>query len=397
MCSFVCKYAPKKVEDIVGQKLAISKIIEFLNTFSKKKKNALLIYGPPGIGKTSAIYAIANEYNYEIVEMNSDEIRDKEKINYKLGNTINTGSLFGKKKFVLIDELESIDAGSLTRIIELIKKSKIPVLLIAIDMWEQKFKFLRSYCEKIEFKKLSKRDISKELIRILNSEGIKFEQEVIESIVKNAEGDLRAAINDLETVCAGKKEIKKEDVTLEQRDLRKNVFEALQKIFKSDFSPELLDVFRVSNIDLNTGIMWLSENICSEYRIPKEIAQAFDYLSRSDVFLARIRKRQYWRFYTYANILSTAGINISKEKTNLRFTRYAFPSKLLKLSKSKDMRKLMKSISSKIAPKLHVSSDIFLKEYIPMLKIMLKTNSNLKKEFVEFANLTNGELNVLVE
>ena len=100
MGSFLCKYATKKVEDIVGQKLVVSKFIEFLDEFSKKRKNAVILHGPPGIGKTCSVYVIANEFGYELVEINADEIRDTQKIESVLGNAINTGSIFGNKKIV---------------------------------------------------------------------------------------------------------------------------------------------------------------------------------------------------------------------------------------------------------------------------------------------------------
>ena len=106
MMSFLEKYAPKKVADIIGQSSAIMQVIEFLNSFAKQKNRALIIHGPTGTGKTAAVYAIANEMNYELIELNASDFRGKDVIEQQIGSAIKTGSLFGKKKMILIDEAE---------------------------------------------------------------------------------------------------------------------------------------------------------------------------------------------------------------------------------------------------------------------------------------------------
>ena len=122
MSSFLEKYSPKNTSDFVGQKLAVSNLITFIENTGKKK--AAIIHGPSGTGKTSSVYAIAKELDCEIVELNSDKLRDKENLDAVLGNTILTASIFGKKKIVLLDEIESLSAGNITKIIEFIKKNK---------------------------------------------------------------------------------------------------------------------------------------------------------------------------------------------------------------------------------------------------------------------------------
>ena len=72
------KYRAFCFADIKGQDLAIDKAKIFLRQFPKKR--ALVLHGPPGIGKTSLAYAIAAENDSEILELNASDIRNKEKM-----------------------------------------------------------------------------------------------------------------------------------------------------------------------------------------------------------------------------------------------------------------------------------------------------------------------------
>ncbi len=81
MLPWTRKYLPVKSTEIVGQAKSLEAIKKNLST-----KKPLLLYGPPGTGKTSVIHAIAKEKNLEVFELNSSDIRNKDKINKLLGS-----------------------------------------------------------------------------------------------------------------------------------------------------------------------------------------------------------------------------------------------------------------------------------------------------------------------
>ena len=83
------KYKPKSLNDIVGQDNAISKLKKAV-----KEKKAILVYGVSGIGKSSSVHALAKELNYEILEINASDYRNKEQINEKVGSSARQASLF---------------------------------------------------------------------------------------------------------------------------------------------------------------------------------------------------------------------------------------------------------------------------------------------------------------
>ncbi|MCD6547401.1 MAG: replication factor C large subunit [Nanoarchaeota archaeon] len=377
MASFVEKYSPKRISEIVNQKSAVAKVIQLLNN---RRKKGIIVYGPPGVGKTCSIHAIANELNYEIIEISSQIIRNKDAVENIVGNAIKMGSLFNKKKLILVDEIESMsakDRGGIQAIVNLIKKTNVPIIIIALDLWNEKLRALRSYCEHVEFKKLTSSSIKKRLEYILKNEEIKYEDGVLEVIAKNADGDLRAAINDLEVVCAGKKEIKVSDIVIEQRNPQYDVFKTLQKVFQAESVSEALETIESSNLDIQLLILWFAENIARTFKDKLKIAQAYEFLSKADLFYGRITKRQHWGFYRYSIIftsfLSTVG------KTH-RFVRYAPPSIFTYLYRTKAKREMLKSIGNKLSEKFHTSTQIVLEDYIQLLRILAQKNKKTLSE-----------------
>ena len=141
---------PKKLNEIIGQDT--KKILLWLEN---PKRKALLIHGPTGTGKTSAAYALADDKNFELLELNSSDLRNKEKIKNIIGTASQQQSLFGKNKLILIDEVDGIsgrhDYGGLAELNKVIDKSKHPIILTANDVSDSKFSTLRKKCELVEF------------------------------------------------------------------------------------------------------------------------------------------------------------------------------------------------------------------------------------------------------
>jgi len=87
------KYRPKSIKEMIGfESSIITKIKNFLENFENKimsgklstKERAILLEGPPGVGKTTIVYAIANDLGYSVVELNASDTRTEEAINKKL-------------------------------------------------------------------------------------------------------------------------------------------------------------------------------------------------------------------------------------------------------------------------------------------------------------------------
>src|SRR3989338_6137191 len=121
------KYTPKNISEIQGQDSAVSALVNFVKDFPKRKR-AALIHGPVGSGKTSAVHAIALELDYEIIELNASDARNKDSLLEILGPAMSQRSLFGKGKIILVDEIDGVagndDRGGISELATLIETTK---------------------------------------------------------------------------------------------------------------------------------------------------------------------------------------------------------------------------------------------------------------------------------
>src|SRR5512138_489748 len=77
---WVEKYRPKKIEDITGNDEAKALFLEWLKN-KRHTKKAVLLYGPPGVGKTALVLAASRELGFSVIEMNASDTRSEKAIN----------------------------------------------------------------------------------------------------------------------------------------------------------------------------------------------------------------------------------------------------------------------------------------------------------------------------
>jgi len=388
MNSLADKYAPKRAIDVLNQNIAVQKIKEFLLD-DRKTKKAIILYGPSGTGKTSAVSAVADEMNFDLIKLGWEEFQNKDSVI----NAVTTASIFGNKKLILIDDIESLDEIFVLN--NLIKISKFSIIIIALDVWSPKLKSLRPLCELIEFKKLPIFFINNFLTNVLKKENIKFDKEVVDFISKNSNGDVRAALNDLDAVIDNGIAAKEDIELLEERNHGADIFSSMQKIFQSKNRNEILSALDNLDMDFDTASLWISENIPNAYKTPEEISKSYEALSRSDVFIGRINKRQYQGFFYYANLLATAGVSVSGLKKETSFIKYNKPSKIMKLFETKAYRHIIKSIAKKVSVVTHTSLKTAEKDYINMLRFMFKSKNKQALSIAETIGLDSSEIEFL--
>jgi replication factor C large subunit len=381
---FTHKYKPKNTSEIVGQEEQLKDIKKGIFEYNKKKtKKALLVYGPSGTGKTSTIHALAKELDLEIIEVNASDSRNTDSLEQKILPAIKQQSLFGKGKIILIDEIDGIsgnqDRGGVPTLIKFIEESSFPIILTANDPWDQKFNGLRSKSIMIEYKAINVLVMINHLKEICKKEGIKIEDDALNALSRRNQGDLRAAINDLENISSSNKNIKKENITdTSEREREETIINALLKIFKTKDPEIALRAFDNVDEDIDKIFLWIDENLSKEYTKNEDLANAYNQLSEADVFFGRIRRWQYYRYYAYIYEILSAGIALAKKEKNTNYIQYTPTSRILKIWMANQKNAKRKAIASKLASYTHTSAKGAFHE-IPYMKVLAKDKKLIDK------------------
>ncbi len=376
------KYQPKSCGEVIGQPRAVKKLRSFIEDYAG---GALLLYGPPGTGKSCSVYAVARDLGCEVFEINSSDVRNKDAIARVVGGSSSQASLFMRKKIILIDEVDGVsgnaDRGGITELVNIVRKSAWPIVFTSNDAYSDKLKALRKLAVPVEFAFLDSADIFLVLKGICEREKVSCEDELLKSLAWQSGGDLRSAITDLQSLSVIGNSISSLE-GLDSRAQRSKIEDVLRLIFKSTSADNVLGKFDDTDMDLDDCLLWLDENLPREYS-GADLANAYECLSRADVFRGRIRRWQHWRFLVYVSALMTAGVAVSKSSKNPGFVEYRRSMRLLNIWQANIRNAKRRSVADKIASKVHCSSKRAFTDVAPYIKIVFKNGkgSDIAREF----------------
>jgi len=393
--AWTAKHKPKSLAEIVGNSEAIQKFIDWIKSWEKgvPKKRAAFLCGPPGVGKTVTVEALANDYGMEFVEKNASDYRTEEAINRFAGLASQYGSLFGAKRIILLDELDGLtgtsDRGGVKATTVVVKTAQCPIVLIANNAYDPRFSNLRTYCLLIEFKKPSAGEVAKHLKRICEREGIQADENALKFIAQRSEGDVRSAMNDLQALGQGKKKLAYEDVSwLDYRDRQESIFSVLRMIIYGKTCASAKQASNMADVDIDMLFEWIYENVPAHLTDPHDLANAMEALSIADVYRGRIQATQDWGFMRYVIDYMTAGVAMARKNTRTSgWIPFKFPERIQMLSRSKAERAMRLSIGVKIKRKNHISAKRAAREFLPYLRIIFKNNADMAAGLAKWLDL----------
>lgn len=397
------KYRPETLESVVGHPTVIEELRSWALSWENDnpKNRAIILHGGPGTGKTTSAHALANEMGWEIVELNASDQRTGSKIEEIAGSGSSMDTLSGAKRLIILDEADNIhgteDRGGEKAVIGIIRKTRHPIILIANELYDMSYG-LRSICGIIQFRPISYVTIVSVLKYIANKENITYETGVLDKIAGNADGDLRSAINDLQAVAMGKSKIEIKDVTIGERDTKEGIFKVLEKVFRrTDIVDAYTSTFNLDE-DPEGFIQWIDENIPTEYVVPQDMAHAYDYLSRSSLFLGRVRKNRDYGMWKYASVLMTAGMVVvssqSRSQKKMGFTKLRNPAIRKLMKDTKGTRKIRDSLAEKIGDHCHTSTRFTKLHLFPFFRFMMK-DENYATSIAALLDLDPDEIELL--
>lgn len=218
---WVEKYRPKKLADVAAHK----DIIETIDRLtSENRLPHLLLYGPPGTGKTSTILAVAHklygsQFQNMILELNASDDRGIDVVRNQIQDFASTQSIsFGAKasvKLIILDEADAMtkDAQfSLRRIIE--KYTKNTRFCIICNYVSKIIPALQSRCTRFRFSPLDNTHVTERLRFVVQGEKLDITEGGLQAVVCLANGDMRKALNILQSTSMASPHVSEEAVYL---------------------------------------------------------------------------------------------------------------------------------------------------------------------------------------
>lgn len=200
---------PEKLDDIIGQEHLVGKGKVLRNLIKNKKLISMILYGPPGSGKTSIAHALVNELglNYRMLNATINNKKDFD--------TVVEEAKYLGGMVVVMDEIHRLNKDKQDLLLPYLENGLITLIgLTTANPYHSINPSIRSRCQIFEVKPLTDDDIYYGINKVLKSDEFKkykFTKEGIDYILGLANGDYRFALNLIEVAAITSKE---EEITL---------------------------------------------------------------------------------------------------------------------------------------------------------------------------------------
>ena len=261
---WVEKYRPQTLDDVVGQEHIIQRLKRYVEEGSMPN---LMFTGPAGVGKTTTALALARtmlgEYwRQNLLELNASDARGIDTVRNDIKNFSRLKSVGSPFRIIFLDEVDNMTKDAqhaLRREMEMYTKTSS--FILSCNYSSKIIDPIQSRCAIFRFAPIKGHQVIKRLEIIAKAENVNYAPGTLESIVYFAEGDMRRAVNILQSTASMGEEVNEEtvhDVVSKARpqDVRRIVNLALDGDFMGarDLLREVMVVQGTSGEDMVTQV-----------------------------------------------------------------------------------------------------------------------------------------------
>jgi len=367
------KYRPAHLADIVGNTTAVRQMADWAKTWTNKSR-PLLLYGKPGIGKTSSALALATDMEWEVIELNASDQRTAAVIERIAGGGSTTASLMGAShKLIVLDEADNLqgtaDRGGARAIVDCINHAQQPMILIANDLYGLSPE-IRNRCDPIQFKAVQARTIVPRLRYLCSAEKVGCSESALRVIAESAEGDIRSAVNMLYASAIGRDTLGDDQVHTSQKDERVSIFTLITALFNKTPDEELMRLSWEVDDTPETIEQWVEGSVHLIPDLP-DMEMAYRYLSRADEYLGYTYRRQYHTLWRYATAIMLLGVAEAAGGKGLH-TRIMPPERWQKMSTAKKQKSIRISTLNKVAGMMHIPQNTLREQYLSTVSLLVE-------------------------
>ncbi|MDH3340735.1 MAG: AAA family ATPase [Nitrosopumilus sp.] len=380
------KYRPQIISDMVGNEEPRAAIMEWFAKWKKGTKPLLLV-GPPGIGKTTIAYLVAKQFGYDLIGLNASDVRSKSRINEILMPVLGNVSVLGIP-MIFVDEVDGIhgrgDYGGASALVDILKEPTVPIVLAANSDMSDKMKSIKKVVKTISFKRIPPRLLRIYLENILKKENAKLSPGSLIKVIEKSKGDIRSMINFTQSLVTGFNP--QTETTFENI----NVEDGINAFFKANSIEEARIVLYSMQIDPREKINAFYSSIITSNLDNSNLAKYLETISNADMLFGKIMKTQNWRLLRYLNDIL---IKLYHNDDRIRYSQYNLSWSLLNRIRWDGVK--IKSLSSVMAKKLHISSSAFVTLCLPFVLLCVK-NKTLSLELEEtYGDIIEKEIGLI--
>ncbi|MFH4979062.1 hypothetical protein AB6A40_005771, partial [Gnathostoma spinigerum] len=407
---WVDKYKPTSTKQLVGQageKSPMNKLLGWLRDWSKyhlgegatQKRarpppwlaqqdgssfKAVLLSGPPGIGKTTCAMIACAQLGIDYVEMNASDVRNKKHLESGIAQLIFSNQIdryFSNSPkptpkqseishVLIMDEVDGMsgneDRAGLAELIQLIKTTKIPIICICNDRQSQKMRSLVNYCFDIRFPRPRIEQIRARIQMIAFQEKLKLTKEQIDEVIEASNHDVRQTIYNLQLLSAGGNE-----KNIQTKDCAVNTFEAARRLLSCDTS--MIEKQEMFFLDYSLMPLFVQENYpniqsskMSQSARLTALRKSAIAIANGDVIDRSIRTDGTWSLLNelayFSSVLPSVCMN-----GHLK-TMISFPSWLGKNSSATKRQRLMRQLALHTHLKVSADCHSLVTDYVPIFR-----------------------------